>query len=354
MAAKVSCVGYAAKSAGSRLERFEFGRREVGPDDVLIDILFCGICHSDIHKARSEWGPSHYPIVPGHEIVGKVARVGSSVKKLKAGDNVGVGCMVSSCKRCESCRAGAEYDCANDGTVWTYDSVEKQTGARTYGGYSSNIVVDQKFVLRIPANADLAATAPLMCAGTTTYTPLKYWKVGPGQRVGIIGLGGLGHIAVKLAHSMGAEVIVLTTSRGKVSDALRLGADKTIVIGDDAMMKKHADTFDFILDTASSRHDLGMFLNLLKRNGKMVVVGLSDKPFELWPFSLVSGHRVLAGSGLGGIKETQRMLDYCAKKGIRSDIEIIPIQKVNDAYERVVKGDVRYRFVIDMSSLKEN
>lgn len=354
MADKVSSIGYAAKSSRSKLELFEFERREVGPDDVLIEILFCGICHSDIHKARSEWGPSNYPIVPGHEIVGKVVQSGSSVRKFKVGDKVGVGCMVGSCGKCEACKAGAEYDCkGGEGTVWTYDSEEKQTGGRTYGGYSSNIVVNQNFVIRIPAKADLAATAPLMCAGTTTYTPLKYWKVGPGQRVGVIGLGGLGHIAVKIARSMGAEVIVLTTSRDKVKDALRLGADKAVVISDSAAMKKHEGTFDFILDTASARHDLGMFLGLLKRNGKMVMVGLCEKSFELWPFSIVNGHRVLAGSGLGGIKETQEMLDYCAKKGIKSEIELIPIQKVNEAYDRVVKGDVRYRFVIDMSSLKK-
>lgn len=350
--ARIRSKGYAARGPKARLAPFRFERRPLEPKDVLIDIKYCGICHSDIHKARSEWGKSNYPIVPGHEIVGMVARVGSSVKRFKTGDTVGVGCMVDSCRTCESCKADAEYACRKGGPVWTYDSVERHIGGRTYGGYSNNIVADEAFVLRISPKVNLAATAPLLCAGTTTYTPLRYWKVGPGQKVGVLGLGGLGHIAVKLAHSMGADVTVLTTSKGKVKDALRLGANRAIVISNSKEMRKHAGSFDLILDTASSKHDLDLFLGLLKLNGKVVLVGLPSQPIEVQPFSLVSGHRVLAGSGLGGIKETQEMLDYCARHGIASDIELIPIQRVNEAYGRIVKGDVRYRFVIDISSLK--
>ena len=349
---RIQSKGYAAKSASSKLTPFRFERRQPGPKDVLMEILYCGICHSDIHMARSEWGKSNYPIVPGHEIVGRVTRVGSSVKKFKAGDTVGVGCMVDSCRKCESCKSGAEYDCQEGGPVWTYDSKEKRTGGNTYGGYSNNLVVDEAFVLRISPKVNLAATAPLLCAGTTTYTPLKYWKTGPGKKVGVLGLGGLGHIAVKLARSLGAEVVVLTTSPSKIKDALRLGANKAILIGNKSEMQKHSRSFDIIIDTASARHDMNTFLNLLKRNRKVVLVGLPTDPLEVQPFSLVSGHHVREGSGLGGIKETQEMLDYCAKHHIVSDIELIPIQKVNEAYERVIKGDVKYRFVIDLSSLK--
>lgn len=349
---RVVSRGYAARDPGSGLAPFSFERRVVGPNDILIDILYCGICHSDIHKVRSEWGRSNYPIVPGHEIIGKVAGVGSSVRKFKVGDKVGVGCMVDSCRKCEACRNDAEYDCADGGTTWTYDSEEKKIGGRTYGGYSNNIVVDQDFVLRISPNVDLAGTAPLMCAGTTTYTPLTYWKAGPGKKIGVLGLGGLGHIAVKLAHSMGANVTVLTNSEKKIKDAKRLGADDVVLIGNEKEMKKHSASLDLIIDTASSKHDVGKFLELLKRNGKIVLVGLPSEALEIEPFSLVNGHRVLAGSGLGGIKGTQEMLDYCAEHGIVSDVEIIPIQKANEAYERIMKGDVRYRFVIDISSLK--
>ncbi len=345
--------GYAAKDANSKLVPFRFERREPGPNDVLIDILYCGICHSDIHKVRSEWSKSSYPIVPGHEIVGRIAAIGKSVKRFKVGNTVGVGCMVDSCGKCESCKADAEYNCARGGPTWTYDSDERQTGKKTFGGYSNNIVVNERFVLKISPKVNLAVTAPLLCAGTTTYTPLTHWKVGGGQRVGILGLGGLGHIAVKLAHSMGAEVVVLTSSKEKIRDALRLGADKAVLINDSASMKKYSGTFDFILDTASSRHDLNLFLGLLKLDGKLVLVGLPSEPLNVNPFSLVDGHHVVAGSGLGGIKGTQEMLDYCASHKIVSDIELIPIQKVNEAYERIIKGDVRYRFVIDMSSLKD-
>lgn len=349
---KVSSIGYAAYSANGRLRPFRFERRAVGSEDVLIDILYCGICHSDVHEVRGEWRTEKYPIVPGHEIVGRVSKVGTSVRKFKAGDTVGVGCMVDSCRKCEACKAGAEYACAEDGPVWTYASIDRRTGKTTYGGYSNNIVVDRDFVLRIPSGMDLAATAPLMCAGTTTYTPLRYWKIGPGQRVGVLGLGGLGHVAVKIARSLGAKVVVLTTSKGKSKDALRLGASGVIITSDRKAMERSSNSFDMILDTASARHDVNAFLPLLKRDGKMVLVGLPSEALEVEPFSLVSGHHVLAGSGLGGIKETQEMLDYCARHKIAADVELIPITKVNEAYDRIVKGDVRYRFVIDMSSLK--
>ncbi len=345
--------GYAAYDSKSGLKPFDFKRRPVGTKDILVKILYCGICHSDIHTVRSEWGDREFPIVPGHEIIGKVERVGGDVTRFKAGDIVGIGCMVDSCRKCESCKAGAEYACEMGGPIWTYGSEEKHIGGKTYGGYSSNIVVDEAFTLKIPSGLDLAATAPLLCAGTTTYTPLKYWKVGPGQKIGIIGLGGLGHIAVKLAHSFGADVTVLTTSRDKLNDALKFGASSTLLITDKKAMKDHAGKFDLILDTASSKHEINSFLNLLKRDGKLVLVGLPSEPLSINAFSIVSGHHVLAGSGLGGIKETQEMLDYCAKKKIGSEVEVIPIQKVNEAYERVVKGDVRYRFVIDINSLNK-
>lgn len=345
--------GYAAYSPDGKLKPFKFERRELGPKDILIDIMYCGICHSDIHEARSEWRSVVYPIVPGHEIIGKVRRVGSSVKKFKAGQIVGVGCMVESCGRCEACRADAEYACER-GPVWTYDSKERHVGGVTYGGYSNNIVADERFVLRIPKGVDPAATAPLMCAGTTTFTPLRYWKVGKGELVGIIGLGGLGHVAVKLARSLGAKVVVLTSSKGKMKDAKRLGAADVIVTSDKNGMKRYMGDFDFILDTVSAEHDMNLYLPLLKRNGRLVLVGLPSRPFGIGAFSLVSGHRILAGSGLDGIKGTQQMLDYCARHRIGCDVEIIPIQKVNEAYERVVKGDVRYRFVIDLSSLKNS
>lgn len=346
---RIRSIGYAAKEINGKLKPFRFERRELGPKDILVDILYCGICHSDVHKVKAEWGDLAFPIVPGHEIIGKVMRVGPSVKKFKAGDTVGVGCMVGSCGKCEACRAGEEYDCAK--TVWTYGSKEEHIGGNTYGGYSNNMVVDEAFTLRISPKVNLAATAPLLCAGTTTFSPLEYWKAGPGKKVGIIGLGGLGHVAVKLAHSMGAKVLVFTTSREKVRDAIRLGANEAIVISDKKAMDKHFNSFDLIVDTASGKHDMDMFLSLLKRNGKLALVGLQSEPLAVQPFSLIHGHRVLAGSGLGGIRDTQRMLDYCAKHKITADIELIPIQKVNEAYDRLVKGDVKYRFVIDMSSL---
>lgn len=349
----ISSKGYAAYNSKSELKPFDFKRRPVGPKDLLVNILYCGICHSDIHTVRSEWGDREFPIVPGHEIIGKVERIGDNVTKFKAGDIVGIGCMVDSCGECESCKADAEYACERGGPTWTYGSEEKHIGGKTYGGYSNNIVVEETFTLKIPSNVDLAATAPLLCAGTTTYTPLRYWNVGPGQNVGVIGLGGLGHIAVKFAHSFGANVTVLTTSQEKLKDAAKFGASGTLLINDEKAMKEHSGKFDLILDTASSKHDVNAFLHLLKRDGKLVLVGLPSEPLSINAFSLVTGHHVLAGSGLGGIAGTQEMLDYCAQNKIASEVEVIPIQKVNEAYERVVKGDVLYRFVIDMASLNK-
>ncbi len=346
----IKSVGYAAYDAKGELKPIAFKRREPGPHEVVVDINYCGICHSDVHHVRSEWRNEIYPMVPGHEIVGKVSKIGSSVGKLKVGDVVGVGCMVDSCGECDACKSGFEYACSNGGPAWTYGSRYRQDGGVTFGGYSNNIVANEKFAFRISPKADPARTAPLLCAGTTTYTPLSYWKVGNGTKVGIAGLGGLGHIAVKIAKSMGAEVTVFTTSNEKAKDAIRLGATDAVVTRGNAT-DNHVGKLDFILDTISAKHDIDYYLSMLRLDGKMVVVGLQDQPLSVQPFSLVSRHRVLAGSGLDGTKGTQEMLDFCTKKGIAADIELIPIQKVNDAYERVVKGDVKYRFVIDLSSL---
>jgi len=344
-------AGYAAHSATTPLRPFSFARREPGPKDVGIDILYCGVCHSDLHTAKNEWTNTTYPVVPGHEIVGRVSQVGSNVTKFKVGDQVGVGCMVDSCRICESCKAGLENYCEN-GPVFTYNSEDKILGGMTYGGYSRSIVVDEDFVLQIPAGLDLAAAAPLLCAGITTYSPLHYWKVGKGQRVGVVGLGGLGHMAVKLAHAMGAHVTLFTTSTHKHQDAKRLGAREVMLSGDPAQMEKHANSFDFILDTVSAEHDVNAYLNLLKRDGTLVLVGAPAKPLSISAFSLIPKRRHLAASMIGGLAETQEMLDFCGKHGVVSDIEIIPIQKINEAYERMLKSDVKYRFVIDMASLK--
>jgi uncharacterized zinc-type alcohol dehydrogenase-like protein len=345
----VHSKGYAAKEPKTALEPFEFERRPVGDNDVLINIKYCGVCHSDIHTARSEWRGTKYPVVPGHEIVGEIVQVGKSVSKFKVGDRAGVGCMVDSCKKCDHCLAGQEEQCSR--TVWTYNSPEGHIGGNTYGGYSSNIVVDENFALRISPDVDLASAAPLLCAGITTYSPLRRWKVGPGMKVGIVGLGGLGHMAVKLAHSMGAHVTVFTTSPSKKEDARRLGADDVVVSSDKAGMDMHAAKLDFVLDTVSANHDIDTYLSLLKHGGAMVIVGLPTSPHTVAAESLVHWRRILAGSVIGGIKETQEMLDYCAQNGVSSDIELIPIQRINEAFERTVKGDVKYRFVIDMSSL---
>ncbi len=344
--------GYAAQSKTEPVTPFEFERRAPGPTDVQIEILFCGVCHSDLHQIRDEWGGSIYPMVPGHEIVGRVTEVGSAVTKFKAGDLAGVGCMVDSCRECESCSIGLEQYCDRGQTVFTYNG-RFPDGTPTYGGYSDKIVVDETFAVSISPKLDLAATAPLLCAGITTYSPLKHWNIQLGQRVGVIGLGGLGHMALKFAHAFGAHVTQFTTSPGKEADAKRLGADEVVLTRDPEALKPLARTFDFILDTVSAPHDLNLYLNLLKRDGSMVLVGLPEDPAAVSAFPLAGGRRSLAGSNIGGIAETQEMLDFCAEHGIVSDIEMIPISGVNDAYERMLKNDVKYRFVIDMATLSE-
>ena len=342
--------GYATKGPTSVLEPFTFERRDPGPDDVLIEILYCGICHSDIHQARDEWGGSIFPMVPGHEIVGRVTRVGSKVKRFKVGELAGVGCFVDSCRVCDSCKQGLEQYCERH-IVWTYNGTEKDEKTLTYGGYSSQIVVDEKYTLKISPKLPLANVAPLLCAGITTYSPLRHFKVGPGQRVGVVGLGGLGHMAVKLAASMGAQVTVFSTSKTKEQDARRLGAHDFVVSVDPKNFEALANRFDFILDAVSARHDLNAYLNLLRRDGVLALVGVPAKPIEVQAFSLVLKRRTLAGSVIGGIRETQEMLDYCADKNITSDVEVIPIQQAEAAWDRTIKGDVRYRFVIDMKTL---
>ncbi len=342
--------GYATKDPISVLEPFNFERRELGPHDVLIEILYCGICHSDIHQARDEWGGSIFPMVPGHEIIGRVTRVGSQVKRFKIGELAGVGCFVDSCRVCASCKAGLEQYCEGH-LVLTYNGTEKDKKMPTYGGYSSQIVADENYTLKISSQLPLAGAAPLLCAGITTYSPLRHFKVGPGQRVGVVGLGGLGHMAVKLAASMGAEVTVLSTSKTKEEDAHRLGAHNFVVSRDAKNLEALANRFDFILDAVSAPHDLNAYLNLLRRDGVLVLVGVPAKPLQVEAFSLILKRRRLTGSAIGGIRETQEMLDYCAAKNIASDVEVIPIQQVNEAWERTIKGDVRYRFVIDMKTL---
>ncbi|QDK36307.1 NAD(P)-dependent alcohol dehydrogenase [Bdellovibrio sp. NC01] len=346
----IKVKGFAAPQPKAPLAPFSFERRDLRDNDVQIDIQYCGVCHSDVHQARDEWGRGTFPMVPGHEIVGKVVAVGKNVKNFKVGDLAGVGCMVDACLDCRSCNEGLEQYCEN-GFVGTYNSHEKSDGAPTYGGYSNAIVVREEFCLNIPKNLDLAAVAPLLCAGITTYSPLRHWKVDKGQKVGVVGLGGLGHMAVKLANAMGAHVVVFTTSPSKVEDAKRLGAHEVIISKDMEQMKSHSNSFDFIIDTVSAPHDYNLYLSLLHRDGNMVLVGLPDKPPELYAGSLIMGRRKLGGSLIGGIKETQEMLDFCGKHNIVSDIEMIPIQKINEAYDRMVKSDVKYRFVIDMKSL---
>lgn len=342
---------YAAQDASSALAPHMINRREPGPHDVEIDILYCGVCHSDIHQARNEWGNSIFPMVPGHEIVGRVTRVGDHVKKFKVGDLAGVGCLVDSCRECSSCKEGLEQYCEN-GSVGTYNAYEKDGKTPTYGGYSTLIVVDEDFTLKVPANLDLAATAPLLCAGITTYSPLRHWKVGKGHKLGVLGLGGLGHMAVKLAVSMGAEVTMLSHSPSKEADARRLGAHKFVLTSDEAAIKAHRNYFDFIIDTVSAPHDYNTYLNMLRTNGTMICVGAPPAPAQVPAFNLILNRRSIGGSLIGGIAETQEMLDYCGEHNIVSDIELIPIQKINEAYERMLKGDVKYRFVIDIASLK--
>lgn len=347
----IKAMGYAAQHAGAKLTPFEFEHRELGAHDVLIDILFCGVCHSDVHQARGDWGNKIYPMVPGHEIVGRVSRVGKEVRSVTAGDYVGVGCMVDSCQQCNSCKEQLEQFC-EEGTTFTYNSRERGSGAPTRGGYSNHIVVNDLFVLKIAASDNLAATAPLLCAGITTYSPLRRWNVGPGKKVGVVGLGGLGHMAIKIAKALGAEVTLFTRSADKASDAKRLGASEMVVSHDKAAMAAKANTFDFILDTVSAQHDLTEYLATLKRDGVMVLVGVASENLDINAMSIVAGRRILAGSLIGGIAETQEMLDFCAKHKIVSDIELIPIQRINEAYERMDKADVKYRFVIDMNSLQ--
>src|SRR5271165_3555812 len=344
---------YAAASAISSLASTKIARRDPTENDVQIEILFCGICHSDLHQVRNEWKdamPTVYPCVPGHEIVGRVTKVGSAVTKCKPGDLAAVGCMVDSDRTCPECQAGLEQFCAN--FTLTYGFPDKHLGGVTYGGYSDSIVVDERFVLRIPPNLDLAAAAPLLCAGITTYSPMRHWGVTAGKKVGIVGLGGLGHMGVKFAHAMGAHTVVFTTSPSKVKDAKRLGADEVIISKNADEMQKHAGTFDFILDCVSADHDINAYINLLTRDGNMTLVGAPEKPLSLSSFGLIFGRRSVSGSPIGGIAETQAMLDFCGKHNITSDVEIIAIQQINQAYERLVKADVKYRFCIDMASLK--
>ncbi|NUN67355.1 NAD(P)-dependent alcohol dehydrogenase (plasmid) [Pseudanabaena biceps] len=343
---------YAAQNATTPLAPFSFERRDLGEHDVQIEILYCGVCHSDLHTVRSEWGSATYPCVPGHEIVGRVIKVGKDVNKFKEGDKVGVGCMVDSCRTCANCKDNLEQFCEK-GTIFTYNSPDKHTGGITYGGYSESIVVNKEFVLKIPENLDLAATAPLLCAGITTYSPLRYHNVSKGQKVGVVGLGGLGHMGVKLAKALGAHVVVFTTSPSKVEDALRLGADEVVNSKNEDEMQKHLNSFHFILDTVSAKHDINAYLLLLKRDGNLTQVGVPPEPLLLSVGSLIFGRRSLSGSLIGGIKETQEMLDFCGKHNVTSDIELIPIQNINEAYDRLVKSDVKYRFVIDMASLKQ-
>jgi alcohol dehydrogenase (NADP+) len=345
---------YAAHSKTSTMAPFSVQRRSPRPEDVQIQILYCGICHSDLHQVRNEWEgvmPTVYPCVPGHEIVGRVVKAGSAVKKFKEGDIVAVGCMVDSDRTCANCRAGEEEFCESMPT-FTYNGADRFLGGVTYGGYSESIVVDEAFVLRVSDKANLAGTAPLVCAGITTYSPLRHWKVGKGQKVGIVGLGGLGHMGVKFAKAFGASVVLFTTSPNKTADALRLGADEVVISKNPSEFKKHANTFNFILDTVSAEHDLNIYLSLLKMDGTMTLVGAPEKPAPVSAFSLIFGRRRLAGSAIGGIRQTQEMLDFCAEKGITADIEMIKIQQVDQAYERLLKNDVKYRFVIDMASLK--
>lgn len=346
---------FAAKSPSSGMAAHTIARREPGPNDVQIEILYCGVCHSDLHTVKNEWEsvmPTVYPCVPGHEIVGRVVKAGAAVKKFKEGDLAAVGCMVDSCRVCRSCKEGLEQYC-EVGMTLTYNSEDKVLGGVTYGGYSDAIVVDEKYVLRLSPKLNLAAAAPLLCAGITTYSPLHHWKVGKGQKVGIVGLGGLGHMGVKFANALGAHVVLFTTSPGKAADAQRLGAHEVVVSKNADEMLKHAASFDFILDAVSAEHDLNAYLNLLRRDGTLVLVGAPEKPLPVSAFGFLMGRRRLAGSAIGGIKETQEMLDFCAERGIGSDIELIPIQQINQAYDRLLKGDVKYRFVIDMASLRQ-
>jgi uncharacterized zinc-type alcohol dehydrogenase-like protein len=344
---------YSAASATSPLASTKIPRRDPTDHDVQIEILFCGICHSDLHQVRNEWSgvmPTVYPIVPGHEIVGRVTKVGSEVSKYKPGDLAAVGCLVDSDRTCPQCKAGLEQFCPS--LVLTYNGPDKYLGGVTYGGYSNSIVVDEHFVLSLPGNLELAGAGPLLCAGITTYSPMRHWGVSKGKKVGVVGLGGLGHMAVKFAHAFGAHTVVFTTSPNKKDDALRLGADEVVVSRNANEMKKHAGSFDFILDAVAADHDINAYINLLGRDGNITLVGAPEKPLAVAAFGLIMGRHSLSGSPIGGIAETQEMLDFCGEHNITADVEVIPIQKVNEAYERLLKSDVKYRFSIDMASLK--
>ena len=344
---------YSAASATSPLAATTIARRDPVEHDVQIEILFCGICHSDLHQVRNEWSgvmPTVYPCVPGHEIVGRVTKVGPAVTKFKTGDLAAVGCLVDSDRTCPECQAGLEQFCPN--MILTYNFPEKHLGGVTYGGYSDNIVVDERFVLSVPSNLDLAGAAPLLCAGITTYSPMRHWGVTKGKKVGVVGIGGLGHMGVKFAHALGAHVVVFTTSPSKKEDAHRLGADEVVISRNPNEMQQHAGSFDFILDAVSADHDINAYIQLLRRDGNITLVGAPETPLAVSSFGLLMGRRSLSGSLIGGLPETQEMLDFCGAHGITADVEVIPIQKVNEAYERLVKGDVKYRFSIDMASLK--
>lgn len=342
-------AAYAALAPKKALEPFKITRREPGPHDVQIEILFSGVCHSDIHQAREDWGKALFPMVPGHEIVGKVSKVGASVKKYREGDLVGVGCFVDSCRTCESCKEGLEQYC-EQGSTFTYNGVERDGKTPTFGGYSTRIVVNEDYVVRVSSKIPLHQAAPLLCAGITTYSPLRHWGVKKGQKVGVLGLGGLGHMAVKFAAAMGAEVTVFSTSESKRADAKRLGATDFVITKDPTVFAKLANRFDLIIDAVSAKHDLAPYLSCLRRDGNMVLLGVPDEASPLHPFPLIMGRRKLGGSLIGGIKETQEMLDFCAEKGIGADVEVIQMKDINEAYERMIRGDVKYRFVIDIAA----
>ena len=346
----IAAKAYAAQNATSPLAPFSLERRKPGAHDVLIDILYCGVCHSDIHQVRNEWGGAKYPMVPGHEIVGRITEIGSAVTKFKVGDWAGIGCLVDSCRTCSSCAEDQEQYCEN-GSVGTYNSFEKDKKTLTFGDYSDKIVTDENFVLKVSDKLSLDRVAPLLCAGITTYSPLRQWKVGKGHRVAVLGLGGLGHMAVKFADAMGAEVTVLSTSPSKEKDAKQLGAQKFVVTKNEAELNSVKNYFDFIIDTVSAEHDINLYLTLLRLDGTMIMLGIPPDDPKIRVFNLIGKRRRLAGSLIGGIKETQEMLDYCAEHNIMSDVEVIPINEINNAYERMIKGDVHYRFVIDLKTL---
>jgi len=343
---------FGTEAANKPLYAMNIKRRELLPNDVEMQILFCGICHSDLHQIKNEFGGATFPLVPGHEIVGKITRVGEDVKKFKVGELAGIGCIIDSCGKCESCGEGFEQFC-DKGVTFSFNSPDKHLGSATYGGFSETYVCSEKYVLHVPEILDLASAAPLLCAGITVYSPLKHWQAGPGKMVGILGIGGLGHVAIKIAKAMGAHVVVFTTSPSKVADAKRLGADEAVLSADSEQMKQYARKMHLILDTVSAKHDVNTYLHLLKHDGSVVLVGLPPEPLEIGAFSVVSGRHSFSGSNIGGIAETQEMLNFCAKHNITADIELIKIQQVNEAFNRLQKGDVKYRFVIDMASLKQ-